>query len=121
MWLQRPKVTFPGLKNLTINHLLDTTISTITSKLVFSLMKLLMLWRCLSALSYTVYIDVSSSLCFKGVESRLSGRLELCADMSLKINQAYQSDRCLSTCYKHLPHLAPAPSLHRLFIMLQPP
>lgn len=45
MWLQRPKVTFPGLKNLTINPLLDTMISTITSKLVFSLMKLLMVWR----------------------------------------------------------------------------
>lgn len=58
--------------------------------------------------------------CVWGWWSGLSGRLELCADMSLRINQAYQSDRCLSTCYKHLPRLAPTPSPHRLFIRLQP-
>lgn len=53
--------------------------------------------------------------------SGLSCRAELCADMSLRINQAYQSDRCLSTCYKHLPRLAPTPSHRRLFTRLQPP
>lgn len=56
-----------------------------------------------------------------GWQSRLSSRVELCADMPFRINQAYQSDRCLSTCYKHLPRLAPAPSPCRLFTRIQPP
>lgn len=34
---------------------------------------------------------------------RLSVIADLCADTSFGINQAYQGDRCLFTCYKHLP------------------
>lgn len=66
-------------------------------------------------------LHCSSQLSCSKVLHWLSCSLELCADMPLRINQAYQSDRCLSTCYKHLPHLTSAPSPHRLFTSVQPP
>lgn len=36
-----------------------------------------------------------------GRPSRLSASADLCAGASLRINQPYQSGRCLFTCYKH--------------------
>lgn len=66
------------------------------------------------------YKQVSCSRLW-GWLSRLSAMVDLCADMSFRINQAYRTDRCLFTCYKHLPRLALAPSPHRLFTRIRPP
>lgn len=75
-----------------------------------------------SSLSLTVCIAVTNRSHVPGCGVGGPGcQVELCADTSLRINQAYQSDRCLSTCYKHLPRLAPAPSPHRLFTRIKPP
>lgn len=61
---------------------------------------------CLSSLSLTQASLLQAGLMSQGVGlgvRAVSSWVELCADMSFRINQAYQSDRCLSTCYKHLP------------------
>lgn len=113
-----------GLENIIINPIEDATLNTIMSQLIFYTDEAAVATEVLIiSLTYCMqhcYKQVSCSRVW-GWRSRLSGSVELCADMSFRINQAYQSDRCLSTCYKHLPRLAPAPSPCRLFTRFQPP
>lgn len=75
-----------------------------------TLIKLLVLQIGICPLRYVSQLQ--TGFMFPGVRVTVQTvRAELCAEMSLKINQAYQSDRCLSTCYKLLPRLTPAPFL----------
>lgn len=98
------------------HQLEDTTFNTIKYQLIFILFIYFLAADEAVVSSEGLVISLTSCMhhCYKQVScrrswgqlSRLSGVVDLYADMSFRINQAYQSDRCLFTCYKHLPRLA---------------
>lgn len=95
----------------------EATLSNIISQLIFIFLHLspwVLRGPCLSHHCYKQVLCSRS----QGWLSRLPDMVDLYADMSLRINQAYQSDNRLLTCYKHLPCPSCVLSSCRLFTEL---